>query len=153
MTTMAMPVTTRTTTRTTSAGAARAARRIQLPVVVSATTLDADGEIRGMVRPVVPNYALRRFVAAVAAAVVLIVALGATAGLLAGFGGTPAAASGATPAPAAPVAGRHVAVAGDTLWSIASTYRGEVAHDRYLDALVRLNGSPAIEAGQAVWLP
>lgn len=118
--------------------------------MLSATSLATDPTSRGMVRPTVPNYALRRTVASlVALAVVVSGAVGAF-GLLAGFGGTPAAAAEAAPAT---VAGLHVAQPGDTLWSIAARYRGAVAHDRYLDALIRANGSTAIEAGQAVWLP
>ena len=41
----------------------------------------------------------------------------------------------------------------DTLWSIASTYRGTVEQGRYVDALIRLNGGTSIEVGQAVRLP
>ncbi len=107
-----------------------------------------------MVRPTVPNYAMRRAVAAAAALVSLLVAAVGVLGLLAGFGGTPAAAAEAGPAAVTEsVTAVHVAAPGDTLWSIASLYRGDIAHDRYLDALVTANGSTAIQAGQAVWLP
>lgn len=47
----------------------------------------------------------------------------------------------------------HVASTGDTLWSIADAHRGAVERDRYVDALVELNGGTAIQAGQAVRLP
>ncbi len=47
----------------------------------------------------------------------------------------------------------HVARSGDTLWSIADEYRGSVNRDRYIDALVDLNGSTSIDIGQAVRLP
>lgn len=47
----------------------------------------------------------------------------------------------------------HVAVPGDTLWSIADAHRGDVSRPAYLDALIRLNGGTTIQAGQAVSLP
>lgn len=104
----------------------------------------------------VPNYLLRRVTAAIVALCVLaaaIVAAGEIVGALSDLGGRPAAASevtsGATVTPAV-----HVAGPGDTLWSIADRYRGEVARDRYLDALITLNGgSTALELGQGVRLP
>ena len=44
--------------------------------------------------------------------------------------------------------------AGDTLWSIAERYHGDVAIQRYVDALVDLNGgSTEIDTGQLVRLP
>ena len=68
---------------------------------------------------------------------------------LAGSGGVPASAAGAAPATRAV----HVARSGDTLWAIAHEHRGDVAHHRYLDALIGLNGDVGIEIGQAVRLP
>lgn len=47
----------------------------------------------------------------------------------------------------------HVARAGDTLWSIADLHRGDGERDRFVDALVELNGGTAIQVGQAVRLP
>ncbi len=47
----------------------------------------------------------------------------------------------------------HVAQPGDTLWSIAERYRGEVGQGRYVDALVDANGGAVIQIGQAVRLP
>jgi Tfp pilus assembly protein FimV len=70
----------------------------------------------------------------------------------AGPGAAPAAAAGAAP-PAPAARAVHVANRGDTLWAIAHEYRGEVAHDAYLEALIRLNGGTRIEVGQAVQLP
>ena len=72
-------------------------------------------------------------------------------GVLSGPGDVPASAAGTGPAPVV----RSVKVhAGDTLWSIAETHHGDVAIQRYVDALVRLNGdSTAIETGQLVRLP
>jgi hypothetical protein len=130
---------------------------------VSATSMSVHAEVRGMPRPHVPNYALRRLMAGLVAAVAIttvtvVIAVGCI-GVLAGFGGEPASASGASPAlsssgsSSGSFATVHVARPGDTLWSIASTYRGEVDHGRYVDALVRLNGGTAIQAGQAVHLP
>ena len=45
------------------------------------------------------------------------------------------------------------ALPGDTLWSIAQTYRGDVPVSRYVDKLVSLNGGASIQAGQAVVIP
>jgi Tfp pilus assembly protein FimV len=108
-----------------------------------------------------PNYLVRRTIAAlvvVALVVVFAVASSAAAEALAGLGSRPAAASEAVPAvpfdsSGAPVALVHVARPGDTMWSIADQYRGEVSRDRYLDALISRNGGTAILAGQAVLLP
>ena len=68
-------------------------------------------------------------------------------------GGRPAAASGVAAASDAPIVRVHVAQPGDTMWSIADRYRGEVGHGRYVDALIDLNGGTAIQVGQAVRLP
>ena len=42
---------------------------------------------------------------------------------------------------------------GDSLWSIAEQYRGDVPIARYVDLLVRLNGGASIVVGQSVLLP
>jgi len=47
----------------------------------------------------------------------------------------------------------HVAQTGDTLWSIANDYRGDIDRDRYIEVLIRLNGGTDVVAGAAVWLP
>lgn len=136
---------------------------------VSATTLGVEAEVRGMVRPLLdsvervvpehgvpprrPNYVLRRAVAAALAVVVTIGATSAVTAVLAGLGGAPASASEAQPAPLTAATGVHVARRGESLWTIAEIYRGRVSHARYVDALVRLNGGPSITAGQAVHLP
>ena len=70
--------------------------------------------------------------------------------VLAGSGGVPASAAGATPALVRRVV---VARAGDTLWSIAQRFHGEITFDRYLEALINLNDGPSIQAGQSVTLP
>ena len=101
------------------------------------------------------DYAARRAVAvAVAVLVVAILAIAGSAlvGAVADVGGRPAAASDiATNAQALPSV--HVAERGDTLWSIADRYRGDVGRGRFVDALVDLNGGAAILVGQAVRLP
>jgi nucleoid-associated protein YgaU len=94
----------------------------------------------------------RRRIAAGALVALAVVAVGATAVLVAGPGGAPAAAAGAAP-PAPAARAVHVAHRGDTLWAIAHEYRGEVPHEAYLEALIRLNGGTRIEVGQAVQLP
>lgn len=79
--------------------------------------------------------------------------------VLATFGAEPAFADATASAQhvtgtGAPVAhSAHVARAGDSLWSIADEHRGEVGRDRYVRALIELNGSTAIIVGQAVTLP
>jgi hypothetical protein len=71
-------------------------------------------------------------------------------GVLSGPGGVPASATGAATAPAA----RHVrAEPGDSLWSIAERFHGDVGLTHYVDALIRLNGGTSIAAGQLVRLP
>lgn len=101
-----------------------------------------------------PPYGRRRAVAAVVLAIVAVLLAFAVSTLVdAAFdvGGRPAAASDVAPAPIVRV---HVAEAGDTLWSIADRYRGEVGQGRYVDALIDLNGgTTVIQAGQAVRLP
>ncbi len=125
---------------------------VELPLLVSATSLSADGEVRAVVRPCVPNYALRRCVVGTVAVLALGVGLIGLTGLLAGFTGAPASAAAAADVDPAPAA-VHVATPGDTLWSIADTHRGDISRDRYIDALVRLNGGTTVRAGQAIWLP
>ena len=122
---------------------------------VSATSFGVDAEVRGMVRPQVPNYAIRRLLVGSAALGLAVAGLAATVGVLAGFQGAPASASGAQPgltAAAAP-ASIHVAQPGDTLWSIDDTYRGDIGRDRYIDVLIRMNGDTGVISGEAIWLP
>ena len=72
-------------------------------------------------------------------------------GVLSGPGDVPASAAGAGPAPETRTVKVH---AGDTMWSIAERYHGDVAIQRYVDALVDLNrGSTEIDTGQLVRLP
>ena len=100
--------------------------------------------------PVGPAYGRRRMVAA-GLLVGLLAACGVVAhDVLAGSGGVPASAAGATPAPVRAVV---VARPGDTLWAIAERFHGEIGFDRYLEALINLNDGPSIQAGQAITLP
>jgi Tfp pilus assembly protein FimV len=101
-----------------------------------------------------PNYAARRVGAAVLTLLVLAtaaVAVDRMVDAVADLGGRPAAASEVVADTGTPAV--HVAAAGDTLWSIADRYRGDVGRDRYVDALVALNGGTSILVGQAVRLP
>ena len=106
-----------------------------------------------MARPAAarPNYLARRALAVVLMVVTLILAV-AVFVLLAGLGGRPASAFQAEPAFSS-TATVHVARAGDSLWSIARANHGDVSIDRYVDALIDLNGGTAIAVGQAVRLP
>ena len=101
------------------------------------------------------HYGIRRAVAAAVALIVvamLAIALSALVGAAADIGGRPAAASDVA-ATAQAVPSVHVAQPGDTLWSIADLYRGDVGQVRFVDALVDLNGGASIQIGQAVRLP
>ncbi len=101
-----------------------------------------------------PNYLARRVLVAVTASAVLAagaVGVDQAVGALTDLGGRPAAASEVAPTADAPT--QHVAVAGDTMWSIAGHYRGDVGRDRYIDALVDLNGGASVQVGQAIRLP
>ena len=99
------------------------------------------------------NYAARRVVVGLIVAVCVALLVNATAssvGAVLGVGGSPAVASNVA---AASVPRMHVAQPGDTLWSIADQFRGDVGHSRYVDALIDSNGGTAIQIGQVVRLP
>jgi nucleoid-associated protein YgaU len=104
----------------------------------------------------VPNYTIRRAAAALVMLAVLAagaVGVGEVVGAVADLGGRPAAASEVASASGDSTPSVHVAGPGDTLWSIAQQYRGSVGRDRYVDALIDLNGDTSIQVGQAVRLP
>jgi hypothetical protein len=113
----------------------------------------ADARDRSPVeRHETPDYAMRRLGAVVVVLCSLLiatVAVTATVDAVRGLGGRPAAAS--ETASAAPAT--YVAAPGDTLWSIAERFRGDVDLVRYVDALIAQNGGTAIDVGQAVRLP
>ena len=124
----------------------------RLPIrLVSATSMSGDAEVRSMVRPHVPNYAVRRLMVGLSALVMIFLVAMASVGVLAGLGSSSAVASDADTSAGAPAA--MVAEIGDTLWSIAAEHRGTVGHDRYLEILIRQNGDTDIRVGQVVWLP
>lgn len=127
---------------------------VRVPVPMRAPARPAQRSSTTARPPAAANYLVRRVVAVVVAVCVLAavaVALGEIAGAVSDLGGRPAAASEVTSDPAAPTS--YVAAPGDTLWSIAEQFRGDVGHARYLDALVSLNGGAGVQAGQAVRLP
>ena len=101
-------------------------------------------------RPSAATYRRRRVVVGTALAVFVAVGVVTAHDVLAGSGGVPASAAVSLPAQARQ---RVVAQRGDTLWSIASVHHGDISITRYVDALVDLNGSPTIQAGQEVLLP
>ena len=99
------------------------------------------------------NYVLRRAVAGLLAVLVVAVravAVSASVGVLLDVDARPASASDAAASPGPRL---HVAQPGDTLWSIAEQYRGDVGQRRFVDALIDANGGTAIQVGQAVRLP
>lgn len=98
-----------------------------------------------------PDYVARRFVAIVLVAVVFAVASVAVSAAV-DSGGRPAVASDFHGA-GADIVRTHVAQPGDTLWSIADRYRGDVGQGRFVDALIDANGGTVIQIGQAVRLP
>lgn len=100
-----------------------------------------------------PNYVARRLVAAAVTVLTIATLAVVISGVLASFGGGPASASEVSSANTDLEVRSHVARSGDTMWSIASTYRGDVDHSRYVDALIRSNGGVSIVVGQAVQLP
>lgn len=130
-------------------------RSVQSLAFVSATSFGVEAEVRGFERPKIPNYAIRRLMVGLAFIGLAVVGLAATVGVLAGFQGSPASASGVQPSltDTAVSASIHVAQPGDTLWSIANTYRGEISRDRYIDVLIRMNGDTGVISGEAIWLP
>lgn len=98
-----------------------------------------------------PNYAARRL-GALGATVALALAGAWAIGVVAdGVAGQPVVAAADSDAPSSPA--HHVADAGDTLWSIADEHRGDVDRDRFVDALIDLNGDTSIQVGQAIRLP
>lgn len=111
-------------------------------------------------RPAVrPNYAARRLGALLVALSSVMVGAWFVGEVGAAVAGQPASAADAVSSTSAiddrntGTPRTHVARSGDTLWSIANAYRGEVSRDRYIGALVDLNGSPSIHIGEAVRLP
>ena len=101
-----------------------------------------------------PNYAARRLGALFVALCGVMCGAWLVGEVSAGVAGQPAsAAASAVDSGAEAVAEVHVAREGDTLWSIAEAYRGDVSRDRFIDVLVSLNGGTGIQIGQAVSLP
>lgn len=120
-------------------------QRIRQATVVTSTVATA-----------MPNYTIRR--AGVVLVVLAVLAAGAigvgeVVGALADLGGRPAAAFEVASALGTSTPSVHVAAPGDTMWSIAQQYRGDVGRDRYVDALIDLNGDTSIQVGQAIRLP
>jgi hypothetical protein len=70
--------------------------------------------------------------------------------VLTGPGGVPASAAGTGQAP---LERTVLARAGDSLWSIAEVFHGDVPISHYVEALITRNGGTRIEAGQVVRLP
>ncbi len=92
----------------------------------------------------------RRAVVGVSAAIFVSFGTVATFDVLAGSGGVPASAAASQPAL---VRSTITAQPGDTMWSIAQTYRGDISTRTFVDKLVDLNGGPSLQAGQQVLIP
>ena len=111
----------------------------------------------GLVRSAtIPNYAVRRgaaFLVALAVVAASAIAAGELVGAVADLGGRPAAAFEVAPSAGTSTPSVHVAALGDTMWSIAQQYRGHVGRDRFVDALIDLNGDVSIQVGQSIRLP
>lgn len=121
-------------------------------VTTSVTTARTTRPLR-TARVSAATYRRRRATAAVLAVGALsVIGLGGLGaiGVLTGPGGVPASAAGAGTAPPDRVVR---AEPGDSLWSLAERFHGDVGLQRYLDALIGLNGGTAIAAGQLVRLP
>jgi LysM repeat protein len=118
-----------------------------LTLALSTTHVD---RIAPRVRPSPATFRRRRAVFAAIVAVLVGVGVQLGTSVLSGPGGVPASATGAATAPAIV----HVrAEPGDSLWSIAERFHGDVSVPRYVDALIQLNGGTTIAAGQLVRLP
>jgi hypothetical protein len=101
-----------------------------------------------------PNYAARRLGALFFALCAVMSGAWLLSQAAAGVAGQPASAAAAVVLEAGQVAPAvHVAQEGDTLWSIADSHRGDVSRERFINALVVLNGGTSIHIGQAVSLP
>jgi len=103
-------------------------------------------------------YIRRRLAVLLVLVAVLCSVAWSTGQVLASRGGAPASAPTARPAhagdadPAAATAS-YVVQPGDTLWSLARRYHGDMSTERYLERLVEVNGGAALEVGQVVVLP
>lgn len=115
------------------------------PIIVVVPTRFAGG------RPDSRVFVRRRLlVSLVLVAVVAVVWLGA-GNVLANRGGDPASAPAVRPA--ATAAQVYVAQPGDTLWSIAVRFHGDVPRGTYLDLLMEANHGSALRVGQSITLP
>lgn len=103
--------------------------------------------VRG--RPSEATFRRRRLIVGTTLAVLVAVGAVATHDVLAGSGGDPASAAASQPAHVTSIVARP----GDSLWSIADRFRGDISISRYVDTMVVLNGGASIEAGQTVLLP
>ena len=100
-------------------------------------------------RPTEATFRRRRAIVGTTLAVLVAVGVVATHDVLAGSGGDPASAAVSQPAHVSSVVARP----GDTLWSIADRFRGDISITRYVDTLVDINGGASIVAGQTIVLP
>jgi len=100
--------------------------------------------------PTETTYRRRRAAVGLLLAAVVASATLMASSFLTGPGGVPASAAGAGQAP---LERTVLARPGDSLWSIAEVFHGDVPITHYVEALISRNGGTRIEAGQVVRLP
>lgn len=104
-----------------------------------------------------PNYRLRRTGAVAGAALALLLSVQVAGAAITFVGASPAIAAGPAgdgfTSTSAVTSASHVARDGDSMWSIAESYRGDMDRNEYIERLIELNGGTAIRVGQAVLLP
>ena len=97
--------------------------------------------------PTTTVYLRRRLLVGVVLLAIVVAVFFGAGNVLANRGGAPASTSTVRPG------STYVAQPGDTMWSIASTHRGQSGQSSYVDALVELNGGASLQVGQVVLLP